>query len=117
VSTFTKGTTLQCSATLSGSVISETAGTSTIYEESALEGVDISGTTATCTVNIPYSWLFPASASSNIDSFVGGYSVSGLATSTATTGLRQRSSSGSFVSSNKIPASGSTSKFTVNVTL
>jgi hypothetical protein len=116
VSTFTKGTLLDCSATLSGSVVSETSGTSTYYVESALDAVDISGTSATCTVNIPYSWLLPASSSSTIDSFTGGYSVSSVAT-TSTTGLRERSSSGSFVSSNKIPASGSTSKFTVNVTL
>jgi hypothetical protein len=117
VSTFAKGTLLQCSANLTGDVVSETTATSTFYGENATEGVDISGTTATCSAKIPYSWLLPASSSSNVDSFSGSYSVAAVVTTTPATGLRQRSSSGSFVSTTKIPASGSTSKYTVNVTL
>jgi hypothetical protein len=116
VTTFAKGTLLNCDVSLSGSSVSETTGASSFYEEEATDNVAISGTTATCKTTIPYSWLLTPASSTVIDSFSGSYSVSAVAT-TAAVGVALRSSSSSVFSTSKVPASGSTSSYTVNVTL
>jgi hypothetical protein len=116
VTTFAKGTLIECSASVSGSSVSTTAGTDTFYEETGTDSVAISGTTATCTAVIPYSWLVPASSSTVVDSFSGTYSVTAVASPVAA-GAVTRSSSSSLFSTTKIPASGTTSSYTVNVTL
>jgi hypothetical protein len=116
VTAFAKGTVLLCTATVSGTSVSTTVGTQNYYEETATGSVTISGTTATCTAVIPYSWSLAAASSTTVDSFSGTYSVT--AESTATTpGAVTRSSSANLFSATKIPASGTTSSYTVNVTL
>jgi len=116
VTSFAKGTLIQCSASVDGSSVNTTTGTDTVYEETATDAVAISGTTATCTAVIPYSWLVAASSSTVVDSFSGTYSVTAVATPVAA-GAVTRSSYSSLFSTTKIPASGTTSSYTVNVTL
>jgi hypothetical protein len=119
VTPFAKGTVLNCNLSVSGTSLSTTAGTSTFYEEDAADSVAISGTSATCKVVIPYSWLVTPASATVIDSFSGSYSISAEATAAATgaAGTSLRSSSSSVFSTTKIPASGTTSSYTVNVTL
>jgi len=114
--TFPKGTVLNCNLDLAGSSVSTTTGTATTYQESVTESVAISGTTATCTAVIPYSWLVAPASGTVIDSFSGSYSVN-VSADTAAAGATSRSSSSNVFTSTKIPASGTTSTYTVNVTL
>lgn len=116
ITTFAKGTVLGCTASVSGTSVNTTTGTDNDYEETATDSVAISGTTATCTAVIPYSWLLAAASSTTVDSFSGTYSVTAAATS-ATAGAVTRSSYSNLFSATKIPASGTTSNYTVNVTL
>jgi hypothetical protein len=110
---FPKGTPLSCSIYLGVSETNTTTFVSAGYGETAAASVAIDGTTATCSLRIPYSWLLPAGKGETA-SFTGTYTVS--ATPTATT-YESRSSNGTFVSTDVIPASGATSKYTVDVTL
>jgi hypothetical protein len=116
VTTFAKGTVLGCTASVSGTSVNTTTGTDNYYEETATDSVAISGTTATCTAVIPYSWLLAAASSTTVDSFSGTYSVTASATA-ATPGAVTRNSYSNLFSATKIPASGTTSSYTVNVTL
>jgi hypothetical protein len=118
--TFAKGTTITCSIDLTGSAENTTTFTFITYEESAGGTATITGSTATCTATIPYSWLIPAASTTEVDSFTGSYTVAAYpATSTATNLLTvaYRTSSSGFVSLKAIPPSGTVSKYTVNVTL
>jgi hypothetical protein len=120
VTAFAKGTTINCSIDLSGLVENTTTFTATTYEETAGSPATISGSTATCAATIPYSWLVPAASSTTSESFSGSYTVSAYPATTSTTTLltsAYRSSSSSFVAATAIPASGTVSKYTVNVTL
>jgi len=116
VSTFAKGTVVNCNLSVSGTSLNETTETSSFYEEDAADSVAISGTAVTCKVIIPYSWLVAPASATVIDSFSGNYSISAIAT-TAAAGTSSRSSSSSVFSTTKIPTSGTTSSYTVNVTL
>jgi len=116
VTAFPKGTLVNCSASLIGSSFSLTAGTGNSYQESGADSVAISGTTATCTVVIPYSWLVTPPGTGVTDSFSGSYGVSAAA-GNASTGGMSRSTGSTLFTSTKIPANGTTSVYTVNVTL
>jgi hypothetical protein len=120
VSTFAKGTTFNCSSSLSGLQITS-KGASASYGESESVVATVSGSTATCVTTIPYSWvLLPASTSLLSETFNGQYSVSAIqipSSVSTETGITSRSSSGTFVALTTIPSSGTTSKYTVNVTL
>lgn len=73
------------------------------------------GTGFTCTMVIPYSWLIPATALQN--SLVGSYSV-GVENSTTTAGPPiLRLSSGPVVSTSTLPAAGTTTTYTIAVTI
>jgi hypothetical protein len=82
----------------------------------------VSGSTATCTVNVPYSWVVPAASSAIQNSVTGTYSVQMDSASTGTTASTVdptgtvRYSSGAFLNG-AIPTTGSTSKYSVSVVL
>jgi len=116
VTTFPKGTVLECNVSLTGTSVIETTAASTFYIEEATGSVAISGTTAICKTTVPYSWLVTPASTTVVDSFSASYSVSAVST-TAALGTSLRSSSSSVFSTTKIPASGTTSSYTVNVTL
>lgn len=122
VSSFAKSSSLYCEALVEVSVIDDLTGASVSYEEEATGTVSLSGgTTATCLATIPYSWQLPATTGTGIiTSLTGEYTVfvgTPLVTSgTAVAGVGRLSSS-KFLSANSVPATGTTSKYTVNVTL
>jgi len=116
VTAFAKGTVLQCTASVDGTSVNTTSGTDNYYEETATDNVAISGSTATCTAVIPYSWLFTAASSTTVDTFSGTYSIAVIAAA-GTAGAVTRGSSSNLFSATKIPASGTTSNYTVNATL
>ena len=87
-------------------------GAGIVFVEEATYKATRTGTTATCTVTIPYSWSLVSASTDRMSlSFV----ISGTGT-TATTALPSRLSSqglGSFA----IPANGTTSTFTLKATI
>jgi len=100
-----------------------TCGVSAVVTEVSVAGVNLieddaavaatrTGSTAKCTVTIPYSWVLsnPATARLSLN-----YSLT-ASKGTATTGLLARSSLGSIVNT-AVPASGSTMTQTVNTVL
>jgi uncharacterized Zn-binding protein involved in type VI secretion len=120
VTAFAKGTTINCSIDVTGTAENTTAFTVVTYVETAGSPATISGSTATCTATLPYSWLIPAASTTEIESFSGGYTVSAYPAVTSTTTIltsAYRSSTSNFVSLKAVPASGTVSKYTVNVTL
>jgi hypothetical protein len=92
------------------------------YEEIATGSVSATGTHATCTASMPYSWVIPvASKTTKVASTVtGSYSVSAYNPSTTITvstieGLRSVSSSLAIPAT--VPKDGTTTSLTVDATL
>ena len=109
-----------CDTTVVASSTSLTTGVSSGYTETAYALAKVTGTTATCTVNTPYSWVLPAASSTNSVLVIGDYSariVPPSSTTITAASFEGRSSSSTFLNSKAIPATGSISKYTVNVTL
>ena len=111
VSTFAKGTTAYCEAFVTVTSFNETTATGSVA---------LSGSTATCTATIPYSWLLPAASSTVQETLGGSYTVF-AGTPVADNGITiagvGRLSSSQFLAATSVPASGTTSKYSVNVTL
>jgi len=111
------GSNVACFVDLSANSIHSGTAKSLSYHESGVFYVKSSGTSATCTVAIPYSWALPADSTTMLNDLEGTYQAIG---SSATAGLTEveRSSGGRFlVFTNTFPASGATTKYTVPVTL
>jgi hypothetical protein len=89
-----------------------TGGSPNIIEEEASALATRSGSTATCTVNIPYSWNL---ATSTTDMVTLGYTIAAPAEATATTALPSRFSSQSLPAI-KIPVTGATTTETIAAT-
>jgi hypothetical protein len=70
-----------------------------------------SGTTRTCKLSVPYSWSLTTQST---DMMTTSYTVSGTA---GTTGLPQRSAFRNPLDSRKVPANGTITLLTANVTL
>jgi hypothetical protein len=112
-----------CGASLTATSLNLTTGTYGDWSEQAYTTATVSGSTATCTVNVPYSWVLPTASTLVTNSVTENYEVAILNGATATavntyisTGL-VRYSSGSFYSG-KVPATSTTpTKYAVNVTL
>jgi len=114
------GGTVLCGTTIIVTAESLSTGAASEYTENSYAVAKVSGTTATCTVNTPYSWLLPA-ASSTTEVLIGGdYTLSILPASSTTltlATLEGRSSSSSFLSAKAVPATGTTTKLSVSATL
>jgi hypothetical protein len=108
-----------CSSVVAATSINLATSQVISYDETATVLATVSGATASCTVNIPYSWGIPPAASTIQTSLTGAYSVdmAGTVATGSITPALSRSSSSEFLSSKTIPATGTISKFTVNVTL
>jgi hypothetical protein len=83
----------------------------TFFSESNTVAATGSGTTRTCKLSIPYSWVLTSQASDNMST---GYAVVG---STGTTGLPQRTHDRSPLDTRKVPANGTITTLTAAVTL
>ena len=108
----TKGGSVLCSA----DVVAESENTNTYqassFEDEATSVATVSGSTATCTVNIPYSWPVPA-ASSTVENTVSGSYVIEMTGAAGTVNALPRYSSAPFVTLTKVPSTGTVSKYTV----
>ncbi len=97
-----------------------TSGASTSYVETSSAPAKVVGATATCTVNTPYSWLIPPTSTTVENSLTGNYTIEMIGPVTSTTNpllAQTRSSSSTFVMTKTIPLTGTTSKYTIAVTL
>ncbi len=106
----------------SSNVLAESENTSSFaissYDENASIKAVVSGTTASCTVNIPYSWSLPPASSTVKNLVMGSYVVEIVgATGTGTPVPLTRYSSSQFVSLTAVPPVGTISKFTIAATL
>jgi hypothetical protein len=119
-STVPTGGSVLCSTIIEADVVSLTTATGTAYTESSNSVAKVTGTTATCTVNTPYSWVLPAASTTTEASLSGAYTVSIVPAPSSTISLAAvegRSSASSFLSSKTIPATGTISKLNVAATL
>jgi hypothetical protein len=87
-----------------------TAGSSLLEETNSVAATG-TGTTRTCKLSIPYSWGLTTAST---DSMTTSYEVFGV---TGTTGLPSRSSFHIPLDTRKVPANGSITALTANVTL
>jgi hypothetical protein len=115
------GGTVYCSTDITAaSNNTETFETGAMYDESSYSVAKVTGTTATCTVITPYSWILPAASSTVQNSLSSVYVIGILPASTSTTAvlseLDGRSSTGPF-GGTAIPATGATTKYTLAATL
>jgi len=114
------GGTVLCSTDITASSEDEATATDVAYSEHAYAVATVSGSTATCTVNTPYSWTVPAPGTGIIDELEGSYTVEIVPASTSVFSVAElegRSSASEFVSTTKFPATGAITKYTVAVTL
>jgi hypothetical protein len=109
-----KGGSILCSSSLTGVLVYST-GLESLFVESASSVATVSGTTATCTVNTPYAWLI-AAGTTEAETYSGSYTVEMTSAASTLPGV-VRLSEGTYVSATKIPSTGTTSKYTVAVTL
>jgi len=119
-STVPSGGSVLCATNFEVASTSLTTGAGSAYTETSYAVAKVTGSTATCTVNTPYSWLLPAASSSDESTLLGGYTVSILAAPSTTVNLSTvegRSSTSAFLSAKTIPATGTTTKYSVAVTL
>jgi hypothetical protein len=119
-SSFPTGTvrTIGCGANVTESSMSlTTAATAAFYEETAASYATVSGTTATCTVNIPYSWVVPAASATTLTSVTGSYTVQVSNSAVAAGPPLLRLSGGDFLSLKAVPATGAVTKTAISVTI
>ncbi len=119
-STFPKGSSIACVADISeqstNSALPPGQEELNYYDEQAFGVVALNGSTATCTLTIPYSWIVPT-PSPTVETWLNlGYCVTAFA-GTANNQTMSRSSQSDIPVTNSIPASGTTSRYTVNVVL
>ena len=93
----------------------EDSGTGNFYEEIAEGKATVSGSTASCTVNIPYSWALSTASSDMVDV---SYELSTVPVSPTSNGAevlaREHESSLSPI---KIPTTGATTTITISATI
>jgi hypothetical protein len=115
-STFPSGTTrtILCAADVDATSLSTTAQT-TNYTEAAFANATGSGTTYSCTLKIPYSWILPSTFVQR--SLLGAYTVQVNNSNVSAGPAILRLTESDFVSTSTIPANGATSTYTVAVTI
>ena len=82
------------------------------YTESDTVSATGTGTTRTCKVTIPYSWGLASGATDAMQTFYSVFGSGGTATS-----LNQRTSTHSPLDTRKVPANGTITALTANVTI
>jgi len=114
------GGSVLCSTNILVTSVNLTTAAAASYTESSYAVAKVTGATATCTVNTPYSWVLPPASATTETTLAGEYTASiygapGTGVNVAT--IQGRSSSSSFLSAKAVPASGTTTKLAVNATL
>jgi hypothetical protein len=113
------GTPLYCLAEFGATTRNSTASTSNVWEESNVEIATVSGSKATCTIKIPYSWLIPKASTTIKNQFLGVYAVGAVTGLTGKKGNPRalRTSSHEFLKTATLPANGAITKYTLDVTI
>lgn len=70
-----KGDSVACSVDAIASSVSETSASNIAYDEDATSLATVSGSTATCKINIPYSWVLLTPSTTVLDSLEGSLDV------------------------------------------
>jgi hypothetical protein len=113
------GGSVYCSTELDASSESETTFTGLDYIETSFSVAKVTGSTATCTVTTPYSWILPKASTTQTNALSAVYTV-GIYPPTATPTVvdeeNYRTSTGPF-GGTTIPATGAITKYTVSATL
>jgi hypothetical protein len=115
-SSFPSGTKIYCGADITVESIDDANPLAlAIYGE---EGASLASGT-TCTVKIPYSWTINAAGTGVTNYYTGSYAVVAYDPSlpTLTTAIGVREVTGAYVDLGKIPATGTTTSYTVDVTI
>jgi hypothetical protein len=117
VTALPSGTKIYCGADLIAISLNESAPTkSATYTEGASEV----GSTTACTLTINYSWLMAARSATVVNTLTGAYTVAAINTSTPTLvgdSIGSRESAGALSGLGTVPATGTTTTLTVDVTL
>ncbi len=113
-STLVCGTTITAMST-SFSISDPLALSASVWEESAYTSVPLAGTTVSCTLKVPYAWVLPTATSGVTNTLDGALLVT--VSNPVSTPTVLRTSAQDFLNNAPIPASGTTSQYTVNVTL
>lgn len=110
------GGSVVCGLNASVTDISSTATIDNEVSEEAETKATVSGTTATCVVKIPHSWYLP---NASRDLVYLSYSISIVGSSSSPATILTRTSSGLIpgAPSIKVPATGTTTSFTISTTL
>jgi hypothetical protein len=114
------GGSIICLSSVDATSFSLTTGAATIFSEESSVLAKVVGATATCTINTPYSWLIPPASTTVQNSLNGNYTIEMIGPVSSTTNplsALTRSSTSTFVSLKSIPLTGTTSKYTIAVTL
>ena len=116
-STFPSGSAILCDVTVGVSVDGQS------YSEIASAAATISGTKATCTVKLPYSWTGPSGGPSAAYAYTASYKVTASHVSASTQPITDfnvlRQTSGNLLTTETalIPLTGTTTKFTVDAVI
>lgn len=70
-----KGDSVACNVDATASSVSETSAANLAYDESATSLATVSGSTATCKVNIPFPWVLLTPSTTVVSSLDGGLEV------------------------------------------
>jgi hypothetical protein len=117
-SSFPATRTILCGTTITATSMSELTYTeSAAYTEMAYSNATGTGSTATCTVSVPYSWIIPASSSTDKTSITGGYSVQVYSGASSSVPNTLRYTIGDFLNLTSPPSIGATTAATINVTI
>jgi hypothetical protein len=113
------GGSVLCTTDITAAAVNEATQSGNSYDEQSYSVAKVSGSTATCTVTTPYSWVLPAASSTVFPSVTGSYTVSLVPASSnvPVVELEGRTSTASFLNANKLPAAGAVSKYAIAATL
>ncbi len=115
-STYPTGSIISCLGIVEAITQNVTNGTTNRWTELAAGSSTVSGTTATCTVSIPYSWNLQPAGTGVTNLYLGAYDLS-VADISGKTVLANRTSTSFFAHNLPIAVTGTVTKYTLNVTI
>jgi hypothetical protein len=115
VSDLPRGTAISCGMDVNVTALNVSDGALGSWVETASAVASVHGTTATCTLIIPYYWLLPSAAENELRTLSGRFTVTATDASIKPSVLR--STNQPFLSTTTIPSNDTTSKYRANATI